>query len=102
MSEDQAKIYHLSHGADVVAQLIQIKDKSKKAGKFAKYITIFEEALLRLQTDPHGWGDPVYRSKTVDATAFRGIIRPVVFRYVIYEESRTVVLISVELFAEFD
>jgi hypothetical protein len=49
MSEDQAKIYHLSHGADVVAQLIQIKDKSKKAGKFAEYITIFEEALLRLQ-----------------------------------------------------
>lgn len=101
MSDDAAKDFKLSHGADVVAQLTQIKDISKKHGKLAEYIAILDSAVHRLQTDPHGWGDPVYRSKTVDATAYRGIIRPIVFRYVIYEETRTVVLVSVEMFASF-
>lgn len=57
---------------------------------------------------PHGrrWrnngGDPVYRAKTVDVVACRGIVRPLAFHYSVYEATRTVVLVSVRLFADFD
>ena len=59
------------------------------------------QAVHRLQTDPHGWGDPEYGSKFVDGLYCHGILRPVVFRYAIYEQARGVVLLNVQLFTNF-
>lgn len=47
-------------------------------------------------------GRSVYRAKPDDAVACRGIVRPLAFHYSVYEATRTVVLVSVRLFADFD
>ena len=97
-----AQPYKIENGPGVLDQIKAIKHYSRHAGKYEQFIEIMEEALRRLQGGPHVWGDPEYRAKTVDAVACRGLIRPVVFRYVIYEQVRGVVLVSVRLYADFE
>jgi hypothetical protein len=94
--------YKVEPGPGINDQINAIKAISKQAGKFERFIAILEDAMRRLEFDPHAWGDPVYRSKTVDAVACRGILPPIVFHYVIYEQVRSVMLLRVELYADFD
>lgn len=94
--------YIVEPGPEIKNQIEAIKGIAKQSGKFKRFTAILEEAMRRLEFEPHAWGDPVYRSKTVDAVACRGIIRPIVFRFVIYEEIRKIILLSVEVFADFD
>jgi hypothetical protein len=101
MSDAQPKLYKLDHGLGVKEQIQAIKAASKQTGKFSQFIDIMEKAGHLLQTDPHGWGDPEYRSKFVDGLYCHALLRPVAFRYVIYEQVRGVVLLSVHLYAEF-
>jgi hypothetical protein len=101
MSEAQPNPYKLNHGPGVKDQIHAIKEISKQAGRFAQFVDIMEKAAHLLQTDPHGWGDPDYRSKFVDGLYCHALLRPVIFRYVIYEQVRGVVLLSVQLFADF-
>ncbi len=102
MSNGQPKSYKLDHAPGVPAQIDAIKKYSKQIGRFAKFIDIMEKAVDRLRNDPFAWGDPEYRSKHVEAIACHGINRPVVFRYVIYEQVRGVVLLSAKLYTDFD
>ena len=102
MKEAQPRRYKVEPGFGIKDQIESIKTTSKKTGHLARFIEILEEAVRRLEADPHGWGDPEYRAKTVDAVAYRAILRPVVFRYVVYEQFSVVVLLNVRLFAEFD
>jgi len=101
MSEGQSTSYKLEIGLGVKEQIEAIKSKSKQMSKLLQFIHILEEAVHRLRTDPFGWGDPEYRSKTVDAVVCHGIIRPISFRFTIYEQVRVVVLLSVDLYADF-
>ena len=102
MNEPSAGPYKLDQADDAKKQVRAIAAYTKTVGRSRELGRIMRKALHHLQTDPHGWGDPVYRAKTVDAVACRGLIRPVVFRYVIYEQIRTVILLSVRLYADFD
>ena len=97
MSDAQPKLYKLDPGPGVIEQIQAIKATAKQAGKFAAFIDTLEKAVLRLQSDPHGSGDPEYRSKHVDALYFHATFRPLAFRYVIFEQVRGVVLLSVRL-----
>ncbi len=101
MSDGQPTLYKLQHGLGVKEQIQAISTTSKQTGKLRQLIGILEKAVHLLQTDPHEWGDPQYRSKFVDGLFCQALIRPVVFRYVIYEQVRSVVLLNVELFADF-
>lgn len=102
MNGPQAVPYNLDQGSDAKKQIRAIAAYAQTVGRSGELGRILRKALHLLQTDPHGWGDPVYRAKTVDAVACRGLIRPVVFRYVIYEQIGSVMLLSVRLFADFD
>jgi len=102
MSDAHSKLYKLDHNPVVKDQIQAIRAAATQTGKLSEFIDILEHAVNLLQTDPHGWGDPQYRSKFVDGIYFQALRRPVVFRYVIYEEVRGVVLLSVQLYASFD
>ena len=101
MSNAHPEPYKIEHGPDVPKQIQAIKLIAEQAGKYQQFVETMEESLRRLQADPHGWADPLYHSKHVDAIACRGLIRPLVFHYVIYEEAHGVVLLSVRLYATF-
>ena len=91
----------LDHGLGVKIQIQAISAIAKQTGELSQFIGILEKAVHLLQTDPHGWGDPQYRSKFVDGLFCQALVWPVVFRYVIYEQIRAVVLLNVEFFADF-
>ena len=101
MSDGQPKLYNLEPGPGVKEQIHAIAAASKQVGKLKRLIDILEKAAHLLQTDPHGWGDPQYRSKFVDGLHCQGLVPPVVFRYVIYEQVHAVVLLNVQLYGDF-
>ena len=102
MSEQQPVNYKLDHARTAKDQVRNIAAYAATIRRSRDLSRILRKAMHLLQTDPHGWGDPVYRAKTVDAVACRAIIHPVVFSYVIYEETHSVMILSVKLFADFD
>ncbi|MBI2807707.1 MAG: hypothetical protein HYX68_22225 [Planctomycetes bacterium] len=102
MNDPPPSSYRLDHASGVPVQINQIKVAAKSAGKLRQFIDIMKEAVSRLETDPHGWGDPEYRSKAVDAVVCHGLIRPVVFHYVIYEAIHAVVILNVKMYTAFD
>jgi hypothetical protein len=101
MSEGQPS-YRLDHMPAAVAQIRSIAASAKAAGKLHHFTEIMKQVLYRLQTHPYDWGDPERRLNVGDGEVCHGILRPIVFRYVIYEQVRGVVLLSVQLFADFD
>src|SRR5437762_9780436 len=102
MSDAKSGSYRFEQTGSAKAQLREIRVRAKAAGKFAKFIGIIKKAVASMKSDPHGWGDPEYQSKHVDALYCHATIRPVAFRYVIFEQARGVVLLSVRLYADFD
>jgi hypothetical protein len=102
MSEQQPGSYKLDHAQPAKDQVRTIATYAKTIRRSRVLGRLMRKAMHLLQTDPHGWGDPQYRAKTVDAVACRGILPPLVFHYVIYEQTRSVVLSSVKLYADFE
>jgi hypothetical protein len=102
MSQDSGGGYRFDYTVIAGEEIQVAADFAALAGMLSEYQAILIEAVRLMKTDPHGWGDPEYRSQYVDGVYCHGILRPVVFRYVIYEEVRGVVLLSVQLFADFE
>jgi hypothetical protein len=96
-----AKNYKIDKVPGIKDQITAIGAIAKKAGKLKQFIELMEEAVRRLETNPHGWGDPEYHSKHVDALYCHGMLPPLAFRYVIFEDTRGVLLLSVRLMADF-
>ncbi len=93
--------YRLDHVPAAKQQIRSIAASAKAAGKLSQFTEILKQAIHRLQVDPYGWGDPERRVDAGDGVVCHGILRPVVFHYVVYERVRGVVLLRVQLFAEF-
>jgi hypothetical protein len=102
MNEPSEGPYKLDQADDAKKQVRAIAAYAKAVGSSRELGRILRKALHHLQADPHGWGDPLYGAKTIDAVMCRALIRPVAFRDVIYEHIRTVMLLSVRLYADFD
>jgi hypothetical protein len=101
MSEGAPTNYKLDHAPLAKDQIRAIAAIAKKDANLKKFANIIKKAAHLLETDPHGWGDPEYHSKSVEGVVCHAILRPVVFRYVVYEQVRSVVLLNVQLFADF-
>lgn len=101
MNQPQPRPYKIEKGVGVKEQIEQIRLESRKAKKYLAFIEIMEQAIARLQNDPHEWGDPEYRAKTVNAVMRHAIIRPISFRFAVYEQAHAVTLLRVRQFAEF-
>jgi hypothetical protein len=94
--------YKIEKGAGVKEQIKQIRLESRKAGKYLAFIEIMEKAIARLQDNPNEWGDPEFHTKTIDAVMRHGIIRPISFRFAVYEQAHAVVLLRVRQYDDFD
>jgi hypothetical protein len=101
MSEKQPPGYKLDHAHFVKENIQAIAAIAKQAGKLHEFASIMKKAVHLLQNDPHAWGDPEYHSKAVEGIVYHSILRPIAFRFVVYEQVRAVVLLSVKLYADF-
>ncbi len=94
--------YKLDKAPAVKEQVKDIAAIAKQAGSLRALIALVEEAASRLQSDPSGWGDPEYRAKHVNAVFYHAMLRPLAFRYVVFEEARSVLILNIKLIAGFD
>ena len=102
MSNGKTSYYQLDYTPAAKKQIRLIAEDAKEGGQSKAFVRIMKDVVLLMKTDPHGWGDPEYRSKHVDALYCHATRRPVAFRYVIYEQVRGVVLLSVRRYSEFE
>lgn len=102
MSPASTDGYKLEHTPRATQQIQAIGESAKQIGKLPALKEILLEAVRRLKTDPHGWGDPQFHKLVGGGVVCHGILRPIVFYYVFYEALRAVVLLEVRQFAEFD
>ena len=93
--------YRVDYDPKVKEQIIAIKEAAIEAGRLREYVEILEQAVHFMRTDPHGWGDPEFRSKFVNGLYCHAMRWPVSFRYVIYEDVHGVVLLSLRQVAAF-
>lgn len=78
--------------------LQQIRDLVAKARPFGLVTTLLKSltsALDHLKSDPLGWGDPAYRTQTAGGIVCRGISRPIVVYYVVFESSKSVIVLDI-------
>jgi hypothetical protein len=75
MSEGDANRYRLDQVSAAAGQIRAIADAAKRRGKLDQFINILKQAAHQLQTDPHGWGDPEYRSASADGIVCRFCLR---------------------------
>lgn len=101
MSHGQPGDYKVDHTVGAKEQIRSATALATQAGKLPEIIAILKKAVLLMQTDPIGWGEPEYRSKFVDDVFCHGILRPVVFHYVVFEQVQSVVLLGVQVYADF-
>jgi hypothetical protein len=94
--------FTLEHAVGVPEQIRAIGQYANAIHKTREFARLLRAALHKLQSDPNEWGAPEYKAKTVNAIIRRGIIRPVVFRYAVYDDDHVVVLLNVRVFADFD
>jgi hypothetical protein len=93
--------YRLDHMPAAMEQIQSVAAIARQAGKLARFTEVLRKAVELLRSDPHRWGDPLYRLKSVDGIVCQGVVSPVVFRFVIYEQVQAVVLLNVRLIADF-
>jgi len=93
--------YTLEHAFNVDEKIQAIATIAKQAGHQRDFARLMKKAVELLQNEPQGWGDPEYHSKSVEGVVFHALLRPVSFRYVVYEQVSAVVLLNIRLYAEF-
>src|SRR5947209_3566173 len=102
MSEDPTDGYRLEHLPSATKQIQSIAASTNPLGNLPVFQDILFEAIRRLKYDPHGWGDPAFHKLVGGGVVCHAILRPMVFYFVIYESLRSVVLLEVRQFADFD
>ncbi len=101
MSDHSGDSYKIELALGVKEQIQAIRTFVKQRDRLREFIAIAEKAQRLLQTDPKTWGDPLYRSKFVDGLYCHALLWPIAFRFVIYEQSRSVVILSIRRIADF-
>ena len=101
MSDKGPTRYKLDHAFEVEEKIQAIAAIARKGGQLKDFASLMKKALELLHNDPCGWGDPEFHSKSVEGTDYHSLLRPVSFRYVVYEQVRSVVLLNIRLYADF-
>jgi tetrahydromethanopterin S-methyltransferase subunit D len=74
MSNGSTQDYKLEYSDLAEKNINDLHSIAKHAGKGVHFVHAVIKAVNLMRTNPHGWGDPVYRAKTVDAVLCRGIV----------------------------
>lgn len=92
MAEGGYKIDHLNH---VPERIRALNSKAKDKG----LVPLLDQALHRVaelcRTKPTEWGDPVRNTILPGGTIYRGIVKPLVVHFVVFEKERSIIILDV-------
>lgn len=90
------QLYRLSHLPEALRQMQALADKAKKLGLAGIYADALENIVIKLQTDPTGWGDPEYHPKKKGSCVYHVLCDPMYVQYVVFEPERAVMVMNVK------
>jgi hypothetical protein len=88
--------YKVAHYPGVAEKMRALADLASLAGIRRHYLDALRTMARRLQDDPLGWGDPLYRTHIQGGIVCSGLIDPIVVRFVVHEPEKVVLVIDIK------
>ncbi|HWY88449.1 MAG TPA: hypothetical protein VNX28_17185 [Gemmataceae bacterium] len=98
MDDDANPAYKVDHLPRVLHQLHQLSAQARKRGISKSLVTALKKARDFCREQPKDWGDPVRNTILEGGIVYRGICKPVVVEYAVFDNERAVVILSVYAF----
>jgi len=96
MAEIPESGYFVDRVGKVVDQIRVLVQRRIVSGQQTALASAWTSVLGHLRRDPAGWGDPLYRTQLEGGMICRGIVPPLIVRYVVYEPERIVWILDVQ------
>jgi hypothetical protein len=77
------------------AQMVKLLQRAAQLDRTAKVVAALRAIVRVLETQPSGWGDPLYKTHLHGGLVLRGVQRPLVAKYALFEQDRAVLLLDV-------
>jgi hypothetical protein len=72
--------------AQIKQRIVLLQREAVRRGIGKEFRRAFQEAVRRLQTDPHYFGEPMYRLSALRLQVRHASIRPLVIYFAVHEE----------------
>jgi hypothetical protein len=95
MADNPEQKYTISKTLRAADQIREMGKEAKQSGALTSFQAAWMVIISKLEKEPKSWGDPVRHAAHPDGIFFRGIQRPFVVHYVVYERNRKVVVYEV-------
>ena len=89
-------LYQVERVPAVDEQIRVLAQRARKHGMFVDYLAALRHALRKLGTEPLEWRDPAYHTRHQGGVVCHAIHRPLVFRYVVFEQESVSCILSVK------
>jgi hypothetical protein len=90
-----ASLYRVDPTGPAKQQMRDLLAKAVARNEGEKVRGALEAIVSELETQPHGWGDPLHRTRKEGGQVYRGIKPPLVVRYAVFEPEKVVWLLDV-------
>lgn len=95
MADQPEQHYTISHTQEAAEQIRELGREAQRSGHWLSYRKAWEAIVTKLQSAPREWGDPIRHAEHPDGIMYRGILRPLVVHYVLFEQARKVLVYEV-------
>jgi len=87
--------YKVEQIGPVKEQVRTLAARATAAGVYREFRQAMHLIFKELETRPLKWGDPEWNTRKVGGTVRRGIMRPLIVQYAVYERERYVCILKI-------
>jgi hypothetical protein len=95
MASLEGSTYRLEPTGPADQQIRALLARAAARDELQEILAALRAITRQLKTRPHGWGDPVPRTRKERGQAYRGIKSPLIVRYAVSEPEKVVWLLDV-------
>ncbi len=88
--------YKVGKYPGVAAKMRTLADLASLAGMRQSYLEVLKLMAERLESDPMGWGDPLYRVPHQSGIVHHAIAWPIQVRYSVHEAVAVVLIMDID------
>jgi hypothetical protein len=97
MASGEESPYRVDPTGPADAQIRELVARAAARGVRKDVLSAFKAIYHLLETQPHDWGDPEYRTRKEGGMVYHGIVSPLIVWYVVYEPEKVVWLFDVQV-----
>ena len=96
MASAEESRYRVDSTGPAKEQVRELIAKTSTSSELRRLVGALEVILTQLETQPHDWGDPEYRTRKEGGMVYHGIVSPLIVWYAVYEPEKVVWLFDVQ------